>query len=80
MRKLEEIVGQAKKTIFFDISDSAGILYENAFEMFEDYYKKQIYVDRNYYTNPNLNDPRLHVNKYIKKNNRVSSFIITPND
>ena len=72
MTKLEKIVKQTKKTIFFDISDSAGMLYESAFGIFENYYKKQIYVDKNYYTDPKLKDPRLHVNKYINNKNNHS--------
>ena len=73
--KLEVIVKNAKKTIFFDISDSAGVLYEKAFEIFDYYYKKQIYLDKSIYTDCELKDPRLHVNKYIGHKNKHSKSI-----
>ena len=63
------------QTIFFDISDSAGVLYEKAFEIFDYYYKKQIYLDKSIYTDYELKDPRLHVNKYIGHKNKHSKSV-----
>jgi len=75
--KLEKIVNQAKQSIFFDISDSAGILYETAFGMFDEYYKKQIYKDKKIYNDSEMKDPRLHVNNYIfdSDNNEKRSIV-----
>ena len=69
MTRLEEIIKLSQKTYFFDISDSAGILYEDGLEMFDLYYKKQINKDKSLYTNSSMKDPRFHVNKYINNDN-----------